>query len=69
MIGANVVSAVGLDSSGHVTSLSTRALTLGDLGYTTSNVSFNEITVTNDAAGDVPLIVNAITGTTADLQR
>jgi hypothetical protein len=69
LTGANVVSAVSLDDDGHVTALSTRSLTLGDLGYTTSNVSFNEITVTNDAVGDVPITVNAITGTTALLQR
>jgi hypothetical protein len=31
--------------------------------------SFNEITVTNDAIGDVPLIVNGISGTTASLQE
>jgi len=34
LTGANVVSDIDLDTYGHVTNLSTRAMTLGDLGYT-----------------------------------
>ena len=39
----------------------------GDFGLTSAR-TFNEITITNDAVGDIPLTVNAITSTTAHLQ-
>jgi hypothetical protein len=40
----------------------------GSITISSTVGSLNEITVTNDATGDIPFIINAITGTTALLQ-
>jgi hypothetical protein len=61
LTGANVISEVQVDTYGHVTTLSTRALTLTDLSYsiptldqvtTAGNSTTNNITVNNITARD-----------------
>ena len=56
--GASVVSDVDLDTYGHVTNLTTRNLTLGDLGYTGATDATND-TVANAA---LPKAGGAVTG-------
>lgn len=46
LTGANVVSDVDLDTYGHVTNLTTRAMTLGDLGYTGETNATADQTIT-----------------------
>ena len=45
LTGANVVSDIDLDTYGHVTNLTTRALTLGDLGYSAPTIGNGALTL------------------------
>ena len=80
LTGANVVSDIDLDTYGHVTALATRAMTLGDLGYTgatNANYITNNNELTNGAgyitssgsisgnAATATLATNATNATTA----
>jgi hypothetical protein len=63
LTGANVVSDVDLDTYGHVTGLATRALTLGDLGYTGATDANNYVHPSY-AGDDFSVDTGVLTGAT-----
>ena len=63
LTGANVVSDIDLDTYGHVTNLSTRAMTLANLGYTGATNANNYVHPSH-AGDDINVDTGALTGAT-----
>ena len=62
--GATIVDIITTNSTGHVTALGTRTLTLADLGYTGATNANNYVLPTNLAGDDISIDTGALTGAT-----